>query len=349
MSWTRDWSSPRTGRTGRVLRIALPLLVAALLIGSLVAKSGLSRAELVSTLREVSPLAVGGILVSTALFLTLSSLKWRLVMARAAPQGAIADWTFSLYYTSLGALLSLVITPHAAMPISRSIGAKLHRKGSAATNAAASLYEQLFDVLPLVTMSLAALLAILAKAGFAAWLLIAAALNGTALLLVLTVLRSPFWKLARFLPLPARHREALTQKLEWFATPAAKSLLGAPFVSLLFAVSLARYAIILLRTGFVMVSIGLPITAFRFTEAYGVARLSSLVSFTPGELGISEWSWTGVLTWMGFRLDDAARFVLVNRAYNIGSLLAVFAFVWLYFWLAQAISSAGERRHPKEC
>lgn len=307
--------------TPKPLRILVPLFVAALLIAGLVARSGISFAELDSTLHEVSPLAIAGILVTTALFLALSALKWRLVMAQvASAEDNTPEWSYSLYYTSLGALLSVVITPHAAMPISRSIGAKLHRKGSATANAAASLYEQLFDVLPILTMAVAALIGIVSKASLLGWLLIGAALNAAALIVSIAVLRAPFWKLARFLPLPSRRREGLTQKLEWFATPPAKMLLGARFVSMLFVISITRYAIILLRTAFVVVSLGLPISAFRFAEAYGVARLSSLVSITPGELGISEWSWSGVLTWMGVSLDDAARFVLTNRFYNTAAL-----------------------------
>lgn len=315
----------------KISRVVLPLLLAGLLIAGLIAQSGLSLAQFLATLRKISLPAIGGILTCTALFLILSTVKWRLVMGHVASGDAAAPgWGLALYYTTLGAVLSLVITPHAALPLSRSLGAKLHLKGSAIIAAAASAYEQIFDVIPLVTMSLAALVAMAFEASFAGWLAIAVALNATAFATMLAMLRSRFWRLAAFVPLPRRSREMLLEKLEWFATPAAKTLLGPAFVGKLFVISLTRYGVLLARTSFVIGSV-LPIGGFQFVKAYGVARLSSLVSITPGELGINEWTWSGVLVWMGFRLDDAARFVLANRLCNIAAVLAVFGIVWVAF------------------
>lgn len=326
-------------------RIVLPLLLAALLIVWLVVQSGLSYAEFVATLREISPAAIAGILATTALFVLLSSIKWQMVMAQvAADETEVPGWGFSLYYTGLGTVLALMIPPHAAMVLSRSVGTKFRQKGSALAAGAASAYEQVFDIVPLLTMSVAALLAIVLRSSFGGWVAIAAGLNGAALLAMILLFRSRFWSLARFLPLSQGRREALSEKLEWFATPAAKTLLGAPFVATLFAISLARYAVILMRTAFVMASVALPIGAFQFLKAYGVARMSSLISITPGELGIAEWTWSGVLSWMGFHLEGAARFVLANRVSNIASLLIVFAPIWLVYALSRIGSSNGQRK-----
>lgn len=326
-------------------RIVLPLLLAALLIAWLVVQSGLSYAEFVATLREIKPVAIAGILATTALFVLLSSLKWQLVMAQVATdEASVPGWGFSLYYTGLGTVLALVIPPHAAMVLSRSVGTKFRQTGSALAAGAASAYEQIFDIVPLLTMSLAALVAIVIRSSFGEWLAIAAGLNAAALLAMILLFRSRFWALANFLPLPQRRRELLRQKLEWFATPAAKTLLGAPLVTTLFAISLARYVVILMRTAFVMASVALPIGAFQFLKAYGVARLSSLISITPGELGIAEWTWTGVLSWMGFHLEDAARFVLANRVSNIASLLAVFAPIWLIYTVSRLGGPGSQRK-----
>src|SRR5690242_8004644 len=215
-------------------RIVLPLLLAALLIVWLVVQSGLSYAEFVTTLREIRPAAIAGILATTALFVLLSSLKWQMVMAQvAADEAAAPGWGFSLYYTGLGTVLALVIPPHAAMVLSRSLGTKFRQKGSALAAGAASAYEQVFDIVPLLTMSAAALAAIALRTSFGGWLAITAGLNGAALLAMILLFRSRFWALARFVPLPQRKREALGEKLEWFATPAAKTLLGAPLITTL--------------------------------------------------------------------------------------------------------------------
>ena len=329
----------------KAARIVLPLLLAALLIVVLIARSGLSYAEFIATLREISPAAVAGIIATTALFVLLSSLKWQLVMGHVATdEASVPGWGFSLYYTGLGAVLALVIPPQAAMVLSRSVGTKFRQTGSALAAGASSAYEQIFDIVPLLTMSLAALLAIAVRSSFGEWLAIVAGLNAAALLAMILLFKSRFWALARFLPLPQRRREPLREKLEWFATPAARTLLGAPLVTTLFAISLARYVVILMRTAFVMASVSLPIGAFQFLKAYGVARLSSLISITPGELGIAEWTWSGVLSWMGFHLEDAARFVLANRVSNIASLLAVFAPIWLIYTIARIGGASSQRK-----
>jgi uncharacterized protein (TIRG00374 family) len=329
-------------RAMKFTRLAVPLLLAALLIGGLVESSGLTAADLAQAFEEVSPTAVGGVLACTALFIFLSALKWRLVMRHVAMEDEKPpEWTFSLYYTSLGSVLALAITPHAAMVVSRSVGSKLHSKASPLASGAASAYEQMFDVVPLATMSCAAIIAMVLNLSFSGWLAVAAALNLTAVLAIILILRTRFWSLAEFVPLSPRRRGVLREKLEWFASPASKTLLGAPFVTMLFVISIARYAVILLRTGIVLACVGPPISSFQFLKAYGLARLSTLISITPGELGISEWTWSGVLTWMGFHLDDAARFVLVNRVYNVASLLVIFGFAWVTFSGSFLLRSSG--------
>ncbi len=329
----------------KAVRIVLPLVFALVLVGGLLAWSRVSLADLAATVRSISPACAAGILASTALFILLSALKWRLVMGHIASDEADApSWGFSLYYTGLGSVLALVITPHAAMVVSRSFGTKIHLRGSPIVSAAASAYEQLFDVVPLVTMSVAALSAILLETNLGGWLAIAAGLNAAALLAMIFLFRTGASSLARLMPLPHRSRESLRKKLEWFETPAARTLLGPSFVSTLFAISLARYAVILLRTGFVMAAVALPISTFQFFKAYGLARLSTLLSITPGELGISEWTWTGVLTWMGCRLDEATRFGLTNRVYNIASLVIIFALLWVTLTVLRIGPVSGDDR-----
>jgi uncharacterized membrane protein YbhN (UPF0104 family) len=336
---------PAPPRRMKSARLVVPLIFALALIGSLLAWSGLTLRDLAASLRAIPAGAAVGIVASTGLFVVLSSLKWRLVMSHvSAADSDMPNTSFSLYVTALGGALALVIPPHAAMVLSRSLGTKAHGNGSAIVSGAASAYEQLFDAIPLATMALTALGAIILKASLAGWLAIAAALNAAALVAVVLLFRGRFWSLARFMPLPRRSRASVLQKLDWFTTPAAETLLGPSFVSTLFAISLARYGVIFLRTWIVMNAVALPISGFQFAKAYGLARLSTLLSVTPGELGINEWTWTGVLSWMGCRPEDAVRFGLTNRLCNMASLMIVFGLIWCGFTVLRIASQRSQRR-----
>jgi hypothetical protein len=74
----------------KAARIVVPLVFALVLVGGLLAWSRVSLADLAATLRDISPAFAAGILASTALFIVLSALKWRLVMGHVASDKADA-------------------------------------------------------------------------------------------------------------------------------------------------------------------------------------------------------------------------------------------------------------------
>ena len=144
------------------LRYILPLLAAVALTVGLIVHSGITFSEFRHAISGFSVASVLGVLACTAVFLLLSSVKWRMVMRRVGAESRhLEGWAPYVYYTSLGAALSIFMTVHVSVAVTRALGAKLHLKQSPIVGAGASVYEQMFDLGVLVLFVLSTLFALL--------------------------------------------------------------------------------------------------------------------------------------------------------------------------------------------
>lgn len=315
---------------GLISRRCFPFVIALALIFALALHSGISVDEIVASVRQLNALALIGILVSTGVFLALSTMKWRMVMGRLLPDDDHRrGWGYGFYYTALGAVLSLVVLPQAAMVIGRGYGDKFKLGKSPASTTAATLYEQLLDVVPILTFAATGLLAKILGWGASSWLAGSAAITVASGLLFLLVLRTPLWTLGRFVPSPIRER--IGSRLEFFAGERAQALFEPRFVLQIYAISVLRYLVLMARSYLVFAPMHLSLGGYGFVEAYSIVSVSRLLFVTPGGLGIAEWSWTGILTWLGMPFQESVRFVLANRLFNSVSLLLIFALAYPVF------------------
>lgn len=324
------------------MRKFLPFLLALALVAWLAVRSGTSVDEIVVSVRQVTWPALAGILLSTGAFLALSTLKWRMVMRRLSPDDEHhRGWGYGFYYTTLGALLALVVLPQAAMVIARGYGDKFRLGKSPVTTSAATLYEQLFDLVPILVFAVTALLAHLLDWSASTWLAATAGAGIASGALVILALQTRFWLLASLVPRPVRSRFA--PRLEWFASPAAQELLKPRFVLAIHTISVVRYFVLLLRTYLIFAALSLSLSSYGFAQAYSIVSVSRLFFITPGGLGIAEWSWTGVLTWLAMPLQESVRFVLANRLFNWLSTLLIFVLAWVAFaFRAGKVEAAGQ-------
>ena len=332
------------------LRLVMPFVVALVLVVALFAGAKIGWSDFTGAVRGFTLPILAGILATTGLFLLLSNLKWRLVMARIShPEAAPIDWRLSLYYTALGAALSVVFLPQAAMAVSRALGARYHLQQPATTSAAATVFEQIFDQIPLFAFAAATVAVIVMGAGIGQWLFLSAALIAAGYVALVVMLRTGFKLPGRFGIVPAALRSRYESKFAWFGGDAAQSLLQSRFIAILCGLSIARYFALLLRALLIFRALETPITGFAFFKAFSLVRLSGLLAITPGGLGVTEWTWTGVLVWMNYSLEEATRFAIANRFYNVTSVLAVFALVSMALWLGGLLGrdAGGPRERSK--
>lgn len=297
-----------------------PLLLSLALLVPLFTLSDFGWSQVSRTLGAVSLPAVLGAILLTAAFLSLSALKWRIVMkAMSEEHDVVAGWMPAFFYTSLGATLSLVLLPQIAVPTGRALGARLHLGQPPARVAGASVFEQLFDVAVMLAAAAVAFCVLFPQ--FTPVVLLSFVLCAAGVLAFpRTLSRIPF----------------VARKL---SDPRLAALRTGAVLSRLLWISFLRYLLLGARAVLVMYVVGLGLGLGDFVASFSLVQLSRLVSVTPMGLGIADWSWAGMLGLFGLPLSVAAGFVLVNRALNIAAVVACLA----VSGLAMAVSRGAAR------
>lgn len=307
------------------IRRSVPFAAAIVLLAGLIAASGVSGEQLTHTLRQLPASAMIGVFVCSAVLSLLSTAKWLIVLDHL-PQanGQRPSFSHAFFSTSLGALLSLVLMPQISMVIARGYAEKRRSGGAPLKSTAATLYEQFFDVVPIVAFALAALYCLLAGANWAVlWAMgLLLVVAGSLAMIMLFRLRSWLYTtLARLLPRMEGSR--VFTFIRWTSQPEAERLFSPQFISTLMLMSFGRYLAIMGRSYFVFAAVVLSLGFSQFTQAYSLVSISRLLSLTPGGLGISEWTWAGVLALFNVDFESSVNFSLANRITNIGAAITI--------------------------
>lgn len=94
------------------------------------------------------------------------------------------------------------------------------------------------------------------------------------------------------------------------------------------ALSIARFACIVLQFGAVAWGIGLSIPWVDMALATPVAQLASIVGITPGALGFQEAGWAGAFAWLGYDEVDSSLYILAQRACVLGYFAVLSGLLW---------------------
>ena len=94
---------------------------------------------------------------------------------------------------------------------------------------------------------------------------------------------------------------------------AASGLLAMPCLLKLYALSIIRYFTMLVRVPILTLAFGLPLAIKNSVPAFTIVQATQIAALTPGQLGIREWTWSGVLAMRGYDLELATRFAIDMR------------------------------------
>lgn len=305
-----------------VLRILMPLALAIGLIWLIVAYAGL---DLVSVQGRLLGLGAWWPLIgaASALQIGLSAEKWKRALdaldddpSRRMPFG------MCFFYTALAAVMSQIMTVYVAAIAVRALATRFHKKLGLVRGAASSGFEQLFDVAVLAVIALPTIIVLAFDMGAGVWLGLTAlaALAGFALLgrtpAIVAFLRrvAPKGRIGRLLNDPSVDR---------LSSPR----LAAQF----FTLSSARFAVIFGRVAVIAAAAGLWVGLSDLLVAFGAGQLSQLAALTPGNIGLFEWSWVGVLSLRGHPVALALELAIVIRVATFVSFVALTALsaIWL--------------------
>lgn len=320
----------------RLLKYILPLCLAIALVFALLANTNITFPQFYTLLGAISTTSALGIFCCTGAFVLLSSLKWGMVMRGIAGAGAESGgWAVYVFYTSLGSVLSTVMTVHLGVAVTRALGAKFHLKQSQTVGAGASIYEQLFDVGVILLFVVPAVLVLVFGLDPWVWVLLALCsviLTGVTISLAARPSRRLLLGLVAFL---GKYSQKFKAAADFLTGENSRFLFRPGFMIQMFLISVVRYLILMLRSFLVLWATGIQIADQDFLNAFSLVQMSKFVSVTPAGLGISEWTWSGVLALFGYPLDTAVQFVLVHRVATVLSLVAfcaVVSFAGLALW-----------------
>jgi hypothetical protein len=246
----------------------------------------------------------------------LSAWKWRIVLNRLRP-AADDRLGFRFLYnsTALAAFLSQFMTVYLSSIVVRGWALKRGAGLDARYAATTSLFEQMFDVIALAVMVVPVVVVWTLGGSFNQWLLATAfaiVAGGVSLNLFRLVFRTA--GLLRHLGPRMRNLLAMLDQ------GAASGLLAMPCMVSLYALSIVRYFTMLVRVPLLALAFGLPIAVKDSVPAFTIVQATQIAALTPGQLGIREWTWSGVLAMRGYDLQLATRFAIDLRVVGLVAL-----------------------------
>ncbi|MCB2059968.1 MAG: flippase-like domain-containing protein [Novosphingobium sp.] len=301
-------SKPVWSRTAAIVWSLVLFVLALACTVALGAWSGLTAGDALQTLVSAPLWLVAAITGLTVLQVAFSALKWQRVLAKTG--GEQQGVPFSFYYgcTALAAFMSQFLTVYLASIIVRGWAVKRWHGLNASHGAGTSLFEQVFDVLVLVVMALPALIVWSLGGTLGQWAMVtvAALIAGAACLRFVGPAIGALAVLERFLP-------KMRKLVELFERSTSAGLLSQRFMFEIYALSVLRYFTLLVRAPLLIVAFGLPLAMSDIVPGFTIVQATQLAAITPGQLGIREWTWSGILALRGYDLQLAAHFAIDLR------------------------------------
>ncbi len=255
-----------------------------------------------------------------AAILLLASVKWQIVLSQFPIGGRVLPLKDALAGTTLGTLAGQVLPIQLVTPFARAWVARPHQI-STTRAVGTSVFEQVFEVLVLLTMGLVSVLVLVAKLGP-----VLSGLSALIVGLVVVTLIAPVFHILRkfslwfsgYLPAMVAKSFAAVEKALQQASDFPKRILFQ-----LTALSFLRY-LGMVTLNVWTISVLLPGSdLLLLTLAYPTVLLVMSLPFIPGGLGIVEVTWTGVLIAQGIEPAEAVQVALSLRVVSTIAFLAI--------------------------
>ena len=284
--------------------------------------SGLDARTLMARLAGSPAWLIVAFIALTMAQIALSALKWRTVINIMVPtEGQPAKFKFFFNCSAISALLSQVLTTYAASIIVRSWAARRFHNVPLAKGAASSAIEQIFDVVILLVMVLATASVWFTGGSFAQWLIVmsvAIALGGLSI-----------YGLRSLLSVVGHLHPSLASLAALQNSGEGARLFATPLMLRLYTLSFLRYVLMMIRAPLIVVALGFPILAQDAAQGFTIVQVTQLAAFTPGNLGLQEWGWTGVMAYLGYGAELGIEFALALRLIGFATMILAVALITL--------------------
>lgn len=309
-----------------VLLTLCSIAIAIAAIAALLAVSNTRIDDVGLGLLRVGPFAFTLAVCCTLGQIGISALKWQLVLRRLATDpNVVPSGRLSTLIASLAAVFAQFVPLIVAAPIVRGLAARYFVRTPIIQSTIASAIEQTFDVLALLlflfpTIVVLACSLVGLQANFQLWAVVATTSIAAAHIFVSTVSINSIGQLVMWLGLGSRLGGVLN----------ATSNIDVSLRRHLLWLSILRYGAMFLRVVVVASAVGFGFPLAELVFGYTIVQASQLASATPGNLGLAEWTWVGVLAYHGHDAARVAAFSLILRVVSVASYVLVSGFLILY-------------------
>ncbi|SMC13973.1 hypothetical protein ROA7745_03835 [Roseovarius aestuarii] len=297
------------------LRSGMFLLLSLILVICAVVWSGLDLRNLLHRLIEAPHWLLLCFIVLTGIQITISAIKWRIVVNQLTPETSPPGFSFFLTCSSASALLSQLLTTYVSSVVVRGWAGRRFHGIPITRGAGSSVFEQLFDVVVLMCIAIGTLITWIVGGGALTWVLF------VTLFVVLGMLAST--RLNHIIPVLRQLHPKLSGHEALLDDCGIARICSGPTVSALYGLSVLRYLVMLARAPLIVIALGYSISSLDAAQGFTIVQTTQLAAFTPGNLGLQEWGWSGVLAFLGYGFEKPLEFALALRVMGLTSMIIV--------------------------
>ena len=312
-----------------VISSVLSLALGFLLIWLILRFTEVDLEQIVASFYSLNPLYAGLAITALIVHTFLTAYKWGLVTQKLTPDNQ-QPVKFYLFYTTLGSFTMQFMPQYLGMVMVQNLALRVHKISSFSKGFLSVIYDQFFNFLIPLLLFPASILYVF---GYIS-------LSVAVFMWIATIILTHFiinrW-----------HRRLITlliETLTWVKqlkggkkkTAQAQiatgndSLLGKDFTLYLYWISVVRYIVWIIRGVLIAIAGGFKIKLWAVAFISPIVQLAMLLSFTPANLGLMEFSWIGLLGLFDVPDVTAVTYSLMQRFLYIVAVvivLAVFAVV----------------------
>ncbi|MDJ0842676.1 lysylphosphatidylglycerol synthase transmembrane domain-containing protein [Crocosphaera sp.] len=326
----------------KVVLTLVSLLIGSLLIWLTFRFTNINIEQILTQLKELNLAFVIFIPLTTFMTFLILAYRWRLTIQKLVPN-LTKSKRFYVFYIALSDLIGIFTPRQISVLTTQSIVLKIHKVGSLSQGFLSALYNQfmnLFIPFILIPTSLSLMLGYISES-------LAIFLATLTLYIVLYLLRKWHNVLVNWLIQGysfIKNRLSGNKNISSLSENTTKgTMFDQKFITLQFLLTLMLHLSLSLRNFLVVKAIGLNIPFSYIFAATVLVYLAMVLSFTPGNLGLMEWSWIGVLRLMNISAYDAATFALIQRFLVTLSIIIVFTLCVIFLWLDRTMKNGNAK------
>ena len=285
--------------------------------------------QIVASFYSLNPLYAGLAITALIVHTFLTAYKWGLVTQKLTPDNQ-QPTKFYLFYTTLGSLTMQFMPQYVGMVMVQNLALRVHKISSFSRGFLSVIYDQFFNFLIPLLLFPASILYVFGYVSLSVALFIwIATIIGTHFIIDRWHRRLISWlikTLTRLKQLKSGKNKAERTEI----ATGNDSVLGKQFTLYLYWISVVRYLVWIIRGVLIAIAGGFKIKLWAVAFISPIVQLAMLLSFTPANLGLMEFSWIGLLGLFDVPDASAVKFALMQRFLYVVAvviMLAVFAVV----------------------